>query len=551
MDVHLPGILVTGASGFIGRNFIEASRTNYRLFCLARRSQNEAGVPKHKNLLWIQVDIAKWDTFREAVKVIKDHGGVDYVLHLAGYYDFSNKWNDEYQRTNVKGTHNVLKLAKLLGIKRFIFSSSLAACEFPPVGESVSEDYPPDADFPYAWSKRKGEKLIKEHQEWFPCTIVRLAAVYSDWCEYPPLYIFLTTWLTRNWKSKIIGGRGKSAVTYLHIHDLIRLFFQIIEKSKTLPRYSIYNASPNQPTSHLELFRSSTRYYYGQENKPLRIPKLFAVPFIFLRQLFGGLVGKPPFEVLWMMKYIDQQLNVNANNTYTALSWNPTSRYLIERRLLFMIENMKSHSDVWHTRNQAALNRETERPNFLIYEILIELKEDLIDNIFNHITSVDNIEQFRNYYKMDRDYLKWYIRLIYQLIANTVRSGDRVLLRNYARIIAHRRFMEKFNCDQVCNVLLSIEKIISNTLRDRNELIKMQQRVYDHITMSFQLAIDEVRDTFEMLDKELPDGFDMIEEKIPMMKSADLELIIHGLEDIGQEILDRRVIDIPNSRVSD
>ena len=51
MDVHLPGILVTGASGFIGRNFIEASMTNYRLFCLARRSQKEAGVPKHKNLL--------------------------------------------------------------------------------------------------------------------------------------------------------------------------------------------------------------------------------------------------------------------------------------------------------------------------------------------------------------------------------------------------------------------------------------------------------------------------------------------------------------------
>ena len=111
MDVNLPGIVVTGASGFIGRNFLEAMSDRFRLFCMARRSQKEAGIPKHDNINWTQVDIAKWDTLRDVVRCIKNNGGADYVIHLAGYYDFSNKDNPEYERTNVNGTRNVLKLA--------------------------------------------------------------------------------------------------------------------------------------------------------------------------------------------------------------------------------------------------------------------------------------------------------------------------------------------------------------------------------------------------------------------------------------------------------
>ncbi|MGD9900353.1 MAG: NAD-dependent epimerase/dehydratase family protein, partial [Calditrichaceae bacterium] len=153
MDTKLPGIVVTGASGFVGRHFLEAAAGKYRLFCLARRSQREAGIPSYENLRWSQVDIADWDGLRDVVRCIKSHGGADYVLHLAGYYDFSNRDNPEYERTNVTGTRHILKLAKLLGVRRFIFASSLAACEFPLPGNSVNEETPPSARFPYAWSK--------------------------------------------------------------------------------------------------------------------------------------------------------------------------------------------------------------------------------------------------------------------------------------------------------------------------------------------------------------------------------------------------------------
>ena len=38
--------------------------------------------------------------------------------------------------------------------------------------------------------------MLAEYAREFPATIVRFAALFSDWCEYPPLFMFLETWLS-------------------------------------------------------------------------------------------------------------------------------------------------------------------------------------------------------------------------------------------------------------------------------------------------------------------------------------------------------------------
>ena len=35
----------------------------------------------------------------------------------------------------------------------------------------------------------------------------------ANWCEYAPLYVFLSTWLSKKWNARILGGRGASAIT--------------------------------------------------------------------------------------------------------------------------------------------------------------------------------------------------------------------------------------------------------------------------------------------------------------------------------------------------
>ena len=229
MDNTLPGLILTGASGFVGRNFIKAAAGRYRLFCIARRSMEEAGVQPEANLRWIQVDIADRDKVLGFAQRLRDYGGVDYVVNLAGYYDFTNQEHAEYVRTNVWGTRNMLDLAKELGAKRFVFASSQAACPF---GTVVTEETPPDADIPYARSKRAGEELVQEYAPWVPGAIIRIAAVFSDWCEYPPLYTMLNNWCSgKLLESHILAGRGLSAIPYIHVQDLAQLFLRVIEKS--------------------------------------------------------------------------------------------------------------------------------------------------------------------------------------------------------------------------------------------------------------------------------------------------------------------------------
>jgi len=187
----LPSIVLTGASGFIGSYIIDYITEEFIIFAIARRSRKEANIPYHPNLHWLQCDISNWSTLSEAADYINKHGGADFIIHLAAFYDFTYKDNPAYKIVNVNGTKNMLEFSSLVGAGRFIFASSIAACEFPSNGNVITERTLPDANYHYAISKKLGEELVKKYSHQFPCTVIRFAAVYSDWCQYAPLYKFL------------------------------------------------------------------------------------------------------------------------------------------------------------------------------------------------------------------------------------------------------------------------------------------------------------------------------------------------------------------------
>ena len=118
---NLPAIILTGASGFVGRNLLELIKEDYTIYAFARRSQQEVGVVPHKNIKWILVDVGEKKQLSNVIKNIKEEREIKFILHLAAYYNFSNEPHPEYERTNVLGTRLMLEQAKFLGVKRFIF----------------------------------------------------------------------------------------------------------------------------------------------------------------------------------------------------------------------------------------------------------------------------------------------------------------------------------------------------------------------------------------------------------------------------------------------
>jgi nucleoside-diphosphate-sugar epimerase len=541
MSEILPGIVVTGASGFIGRHFVIAVSGKFRLFCIARRSQKEVGIPYHKNTHWLQLDITNHKNLINASRYIKDHGGADYVLHLAGYYDFTMKESPAYEKINVNGTRHVLDMSKLLGIKRFIFSSSLAACKFPSHDNALTEKSLADADFPYARCKKREEAIIQQYTKVFSCSIVRLAAVYSDWCEYPMLYMLLNFWLSGNRLiSKILAGRGESAIPYIHIKDVIRLFLRIIEISDTLPKLGVYNASPQGSVSHNELFKTATRYYYGEDIKPFRIPKPAASLGLIVIAFLGWLSGKKTLEQPWMAGYIDKKLNVDASTTYHALNWKPTPRYHILRRLLFLTEKMNSHPNNWTFRNEVLIKKVAFRKSIDIYNILSDMRESLVDKIIQEVVMPQNEHRFPNYRKMYPELLKWYITLNYQLVAATVRSRDRSIIPIYAKEIAFKRYMDGFKAQEVKDIMFLIGKTMKDSLLARPELKDSKRQVDDYIILTSQLAADEFEDAYEILEDQSPDHMDSIKDIAQLISIENLKRIVRHLEDFYSHSVSNR-----------
>jgi len=296
------------------------------------------------------------------------------MLHLAGYYDFTGEEHPEYQRTNITGTRNVLELAVPLNLKRLFFTSSVAACPFPPPGGAVTEDTPPTAPPPYSRSKRVGEEMLFEYKDKIPSCILRLAAIFSNWCEYEPLYNFLETWFSgglNGWNSRILGGRGQWAIPYMHVRDLLQFCLKVVEKCDAVQPFSVLQGCPNGCTTHLELFREATRCYYGAARQPLYVPKPMARLGIVMREYLGRVTGQMPFERRWMGEYIDLKLNIDATRTHRRLDWQPRPDLDILKCVPNMVRNRQEYPEEWERRYQA-----TKKGYVTIYESWHEMMDD-------------------------------------------------------------------------------------------------------------------------------------------------------------------------------
>jgi len=356
------------------------------------------------------------------------------------------------------------------------------------------------------------------------------------------LYMLLKHWLSGNkLTSRILSGRGESAIPYIHIRNLIKLFLRIIEISDTLPQFATYIASPQGCVSHNELFKAVTRYYYGYEVKPFKMPKFFVRLGLIVLSFLGWFTGKERLEKPWMAGYIDKKLTIDASATYTALNWKPTSRYHILRRLLFLTENMTAHPYDWNFRNEISIHKVAYRKSTIIYDILFQYRDVLINMVLKEVILPENKIRFPNYSKMDREMLKWYIILNYQLIATTVRDRDRSIISNFFQLIAYRRYIEGFSVKEVKDLILFTGKIVEAFLLKRPELKGFKQRVEDYIVLTVQYAADELEDNYDVLKEILgtspPKQAVSIKEQEKLTNSKNIKLIVEQLEDIGMNLL--------------
>ncbi|MBM3286713.1 MAG: NAD(P)-dependent oxidoreductase [Candidatus Eisenbacteria bacterium] len=488
-----PALILTGASGFVGRHLLAELKGDYRIFAIARRSQRECGAPIDPNIAWMQVDLGDREDLGRALREIQSAGGAKFLIHLGAYYDFTGDRHPEYQRTNIGGTSNILDLVRPLRLERLFFASSVAAHRFPRREGPITEATPPDGPHVYAWSKREGERLIRECPK-VPSCIVRFGAMFSDWCEYPPLYSFLQTWLGRSWRARALPGKGNAAIPYIHVWDAVRFLRRLLEVHDRLGQAEPVIASAAGSTPIKDLFHLATRHFFGRPQNPLFVPPPVCALGLHATDLMGRVSGHRPFERPWMHSYIDKRMEVENTKTRAALEWSPLARYQIERRFPLMIERLRSEPLEWRARNEAAMRREADRPGLRVYKTLIAVEEEVIAAMARILDSPSGADLLAAFRKLDAAEFRWIVRLLFRLVLTTIQTSNRLLVLNYMEVTCADRFRAGIRPEELRNLLKLLNDTILESLEGRPDFANLGQTIYDQITVPLQLAMDEVRE---------------------------------------------------------
>jgi UDP-glucose 4-epimerase len=162
-------VLVTGASGFMGRGVIRAlAKQGWQVRAAARDPASIAAVDG--------VEVMSMGDLAGAgdwVPLLKD---VSHVVHLAGIAHAPGSLPDEvYTRINADAVGDLAEAAK--GVERLVFLSSVRAQVGLSAEHPITEADPPQPTDAYGRSKLTAERLLAESGVKF--TILRPAVVYG------------------------------------------------------------------------------------------------------------------------------------------------------------------------------------------------------------------------------------------------------------------------------------------------------------------------------------------------------------------------------------
>ena len=500
--VPRPRLVLLGASGFNGRQLLEGIRNDYEVFALARTARETCGVPDHPNVTWIQTDITDGASVDAAFARIRQAGGADFVVHLAAYYDFTGEDHPEYRRTNVEGLRFVLDACRTLRPRLFVFASSVAACEFPRPGRALTEASPADGSHAYAVSKRLGEGMLGAYRDAFPSVIVRLGAVFSDWCEYPPLFVLLERWRSTSWDRRILGGRGLFGVPYLHLRDVESFFVRLLARAEQWEPGEVLIASADGAVAVRDLFREATCGPTGDAESPIVLPRALCAFGLLARAGMGRLLGRAPFERPWMARYIDRQLAVDARRTRERLEWSPRERLELLRRLPFLLEHMRNESVEWERRNLEILRRRRPATNLRIHRLLEQHEARIVDRLGKRLTAGSGRDGAPVVTEAQAEELAWSLKVALHQIMAAVRTQDGMPYLSYCRDLAARLFDAGWTASEAGALLRTLCATSAEVLAEDPAAAGLTAEIGEVARRMALLGCDQVEESFDRLARE-------------------------------------------------
>jgi UDP-glucose 4-epimerase len=234
-------ILITGGSGFIGKNLIkDLSDNNICYYCDNEKFSNDDFYGQSANIIKISDDISGL--------TLENFDDIDILIHLAAVKKHnSNSFEEDLEliRTNLTETYRIFNLAIKSKIKQIIFASSLYAHGSMNKRLAKESDYPSPVTL-YGSTKLFGENILSQLalNNNIDCTALRFYFIYGPMQYagkgYPSVLIRNMERMSLGFNPIIIND-GHQELDYLHVDDLCHLIKTIISNPKN--GFRVVNAS--------------------------------------------------------------------------------------------------------------------------------------------------------------------------------------------------------------------------------------------------------------------------------------------------------------------
>ena len=347
-----PIVLITGASGNLGRSVATALMGSYQIVGLDRQASDDGDFPV------IAVDLSADDSVVSALQVFRETYGphIASVVHLAAYFDFTGEDNPLYQSVNVEGTRRLLRALQDFEVAQFLYPSTMlvhAPCR---PGELIDETQPIAPGWAYPASKAAAEAVVRAECGHIPSVILRLAGVYDGHTMVPTMAQQMARIYERDLQSHLYSGSTLVGQSALHRDDMLDALKRTVDRRARLPTNTEILIGEAQAVGYGVLQDRLGQLMHGADAWPtLQVPKPLAAAGAWVQGQLEPLVpdaidgGKPPFIRPFMVAMADDHFALDIRRARLLLDWEP--RHHLADELPQMVSNLKADPVAWYTAN--------------------------------------------------------------------------------------------------------------------------------------------------------------------------------------------------------
>ena len=260
-------ILVTGASGFVGRRLCKF---------LIKKNIPVRVVLREKDITFGETVLCDFEKETLSFEAFRD---VETVFHLAGCtHDVNSKRNiDIYRKINTETTTKIAEMAGENKVKNFVFVSSVKAGGSPAQGKIISETDQGDPEGIYGVTKRDAELKLLDigSQSKMHISIVRPTLVYGPGLKGN--FLQMHEAVAKGWFPPLPFINNSRSL--IHVDDLVRALWLVASDGRA--RNQIYIATDGDSYSSREIYESIC-HSLGKPIPKWHIPYfMFLIPSLF------------------------------------------------------------------------------------------------------------------------------------------------------------------------------------------------------------------------------------------------------------------------------